>query len=294
MIDFAGWSRKTLADGIVLYPPGGRATGGIRIRDRVRPLRPVRQLVGESMAAAEGALRDQTLGALERVTTLEGEYGAIVPVQARRRADDRSIARWLGFVFGEEFYAQVDGIIEESDAAPSFAEHVREVVLRTSLGLGEIRRRRFLYTPPRGWQALVRALSSDWIAPAYPRDPGVITVFHAKPVVASPTALFERMLREDLPAGFAGDSAAPVVLRTRNGLAGEIISLAGRYPGSPARWFDLAVLTDPRFLYLVRLDSGQPGLESHRVVHRELVESIVPLPSPAPRREDAGMGHWST
>lgn len=294
MIDFAGWSRKTLADGIVLYPPGGRAAGGIRIRDRVRPLRAVRQLVDETRAAAEAALRDQTIGALERATTLEGEYAAIVPMSARRRADDRAIARTLGFVFGEEFYAEIDGIIEESAGAASFAEHVREVVLRTSLGLGEIRRRRFLYTPPRGWQALVRALSSDWIAPAYPRDAGAITVFHAKPIVASPTAQFERMLREDLPAGFEGNSAAPAAIRTRNGLTGEIISLSGRYPGAPPRWFDLAVLSDTRFLYLVRLDSGEAGLEAHRFVHRELVESIVPLPSPAPRRADAGMVHWST
>jgi len=294
MIDFAGWSRKSLADGIVLYPPGGRAAGGIRIRDRVRPLRPVRQLVDETRASAEAALRDQSIGALERVTTLEGEYAAIVAITARRRADDVAITRTLGFVFGEEFYAAIDGIVEDSAGAASFGEHVREVVLRTSLGLGEIRRRRFLYAPPRGWQALVRALSTDWIAPSYPRDPGAITVFHAKPVVASPTALFERMLREDLPAGFEGDAAAPALLRTRNGLEGQLISLSGRYQGGPPRWFDLAVLADPRFLYLVRLDSGEAGLEAHRVVHRELVESVVPLPSPAPRREDAGMGHWST
>ncbi len=294
MIDFAGWSRKTLADGIVLYPPGGRAAGGIRIRDRVRPLRPVRRLVDETRAAAEGALADQTVGALERVTTLEGEYAAIVTIAARRRADGRGITRTLGYVFGEEFYVEIDGIVDDSADAASFGEHVREVVLRTSLGLGEIRRRRFLYAPPRGWQSLVRALSVDWIAPSYPRDPGTITVFHAKPVVASPTALFERMLREDLPAGFEGAPAAPAPLRTRNGLGGELISLSGRYPGGAQRWFDLAVLADPRFLYLVRLDSGEAGLGAHRVVHRELVESIVPLPSPAPRREDAGMVHWST
>src|SRR5260221_202266 len=139
-----------MADGIVLYPPGGHAVGAVRVRDRMRPLRPVRAIVDEAIASGAVLLRDQTVGRL----------GGLIPV-------------------------------EGEPAAP----------------------------------------------------PGV------RP------------------------------LMTRTGLAGDVYSISGRIGAGPRRHHDLAVLVDPRFVYLVRLESDEERVTLHRQAHLALVDSIVPLPA---------------
>ena len=48
-VDFTGWSRKWMADGFMLFPPEGRSVGGLRVQDRIRPLRTVRHLVDQAV-----------------------------------------------------------------------------------------------------------------------------------------------------------------------------------------------------------------------------------------------------
>ena len=70
-----GWVAHADGDGLVLVPPGGVGHGTIRYRERVRPLRPVRELVAG--LAPPGRIEHRR-GAIERMVTSEGEHAALV------------------------------------------------------------------------------------------------------------------------------------------------------------------------------------------------------------------------
>jgi hypothetical protein len=295
-IDWQGWSRKWMADGFILFPPQGRSAGGIRVQDRLRPLRAMRAIVDQALVEMGGVLADLEVGPMRRVITVEGEYGALLTIAGRRRADGRRVERTLGLVFGEDCYSRVDGIMQLDGELESFRARVLLTTRNLSLGLGAARRRRFLYRPPLAWQGLARAFRSDWIPPEYPRDRAMIQVFHAKPLAPGPRVAFERMLREDLAYGLAIEDQPPAEgLANPHDLLGELSTVVGRYPGGPRLHFDLAALVDARFLYLVRLESGDEGLEQHRGAFRAVVDSVQPLPAPREARDAAPLDlHWAT
>jgi len=295
-IDWQGWSRKWMADGFILFPPQGRSAGGIRVQDRLRPLRSVRAIVDQAMAEMQRVLADLEIGKLSRLITVEGEYGAALTITGRRRADGQRVERTLGLVFGEDAYSRVDGIMQIDAELDGFRARVRLMTRNLSLGLGAARRRRFLYRPPLAWQGMARSFRSDWIPPEYPRDPAMIQVFHAKPFAAGPQVAFERMLREDLAYGLQIEDQVPgAAISNPYDLPGEISTVVGRYPGGPRLHFDLAVLIDARFLYILRLESGDEGLEAHRAAFRSVIESVQPLPAPREAREAAPLDlHWAT
>jgi hypothetical protein len=293
--DFKGWSRKWMADGFILFPPEGRSVGGIRVQDRVRPLRTARTLVDQAVSEGKALIAGITIGPLKRLVTMEGEYGAIITMMGRRKADGAPVERTLGLVYGEDFYSRVDGVIQLESEFESFRLRVKAVARNLSLGLGPLRRRLFVYRPPQGWQGVSRTFRSDWIPRDYPRDHVMIQAFHAKPISASPQVAFERMLREDLSFGLEVEPyAPPEPLSNPHGLMGELTSLAGRYPGGPRLHYDLAVLADPRFLYILRLESGDNGLEEHRTLFKAVVDSVRPLPGPAELHDTAASTHWAT
>jgi hypothetical protein len=205
-----------------------------------------------------------------------------------------AVLRLFGFVFAEDFFTLIDAIYQGGDGADAFRAHVREIVLRTSLGIGEPRRRRFGHARPPGYQAVPRTFETDWYPVEYPRDYAKLTVYHAKPLAASPTAAFARMLTEDLPAELQIDApTAARALKTPAGLTGELFSLSARLAGGPRRHHDLAVLVDTRYVYLVRLESDDERLAQHRQAHAALVDSVVPLPIPPPLGEAGAVAHWS-
>jgi hypothetical protein len=111
-IDWQGWSRKWMADGFILFPPQGRPAGGIRVQDRLRPLRATRAIVDQALVEMRGVLADLEVGPLRRLVTAEGEYGALLTIAGSRRADGRRVERTLGLVFGEDCYSRVDGIMQ--------------------------------------------------------------------------------------------------------------------------------------------------------------------------------------
>jgi hypothetical protein len=292
-IDFSGWSRRFMSDGVVLYPPAGRSVGLLRVQDRVRPLVAMKTLVDQVVAAWKGLLEAPTVGPLERLTTLDGEYAAVVTLATRSVADGRPVERSLGMVFAEDHYSKVDAVIQDPAQFELFRDKVRGVVQHLSLGLGWQRRRRYLYTPPPGWYGVARPYSAEWYPPGYPRDDGAISVFHAKPIAAVPSQAFERMLREDLGGGFAEEGAdEPVPIPNDHGLDGQITVRSGVYLGQGRRHFHLAVLQDHRFLYLVRLETGDSRRNEHAAELEALVKSVRPLPLLQTESEQGAVTHW--
>jgi len=293
-VDFSGWSRRFLTDGIMLYPPEGRAAGGIRIQDRVRPLRSLRALVAEAVTGFAGLLEPPEIGALERFVTVEGEYAGAVTLATRRVADGRSVERTLGMVVAEDSYTRVDGVIQDEAQFADFRGRVREVARHVALGLGWQRRRRYLYTPPPGWQAVSRTFSAEWYPLDHPRDDATITVFHAKPLALGSSLVFVRMLREDLGAGLEAEPGGPAIsVDNEHGLHGEVRSMSGSYAGGPRRHFDTIALQDNRFVYLLRLESGDDRLDEHRDVLEKMGRSIEPLPAAQSETEEAAVIHWA-
>jgi hypothetical protein len=295
-IDWRGWSRKWMADGFILFPPQGRSAGGIRVQDRLRPLRAVRTIVDQALLEMQRVLGDLEVGPMTRLVTVEGEYGAALTITGKRRADGQRVERTLGLVFSEDSYSRIDGIMQVDAELEGFRARVRAMARNLSLGLGAARRRRFLYRPPLAWQGMARTFRSDWIPPEYPRDHAMIQVFHAKPFAAGPQVAFERMLREDLAYGLRiEDQVPPTAISNPYDLPGEVSTVVGRYPDGPRLHFDLAVLIDARFLYILRLMSGDEGLDSHRAAFRSVVESVQPLPAPREARDAAPVDlHWAT
>jgi hypothetical protein len=290
---FSGWSRRFLADGLMLYPPAGRALGGIRIQDRVRPLIGIRTLVDQLISASAGFLAQTTLRPLERLVTLDGEYAAVVTVAARRVADGRPVERTLAMIFAEDHYTRVDGVIQDPTEFEAFGERVRDLVRHLSVGLGWQRRRRFLHALPSGWTGVARTYSTEWYPASYPRDDGVMTVFHAKPLAVAASQTFERMLREDLSGGLVEDGIDPPVPAVNDhGLAGEVTVRSGVYAGQGRRHFHQAALLDHRFLYLVRLETGDAQRAEHVAALDALVRSIQPLPLAQQESEEPAVTHW--
>jgi len=293
-VDFSGWSRRFLTDGIMLYPPAGRAVGGIRIQDRVRPLKSLRALVAEAVGGFAGLLEPPAIGAIERLVTVEGEFAGAVTLATRRIADGRPVERTLGVVVAEDFYTRVDGVIQDDAQFDDFRGRVREVVRHVSLGLGWQRRRRFLYAPPPGWQGVSRTFSAEWYPLDHPRDDATITVFHAKPLALGSSLVFVRMLREDLGGGLEAEPGGPAVaVDNEHGLQGEVRSLTGSYAGGGRRHFDTIALQDNRFAYLIRLESGDDRLDEHRDVLEKLGRSVEPLPAPQSETDEAAVVHWA-
>lgn len=270
------WRVTHLADGLELSSPEGREHGAIRIRDRQAPLRSARDLAARFTDAGELAI--------ERVITAEGEYAAVTEIAG---------PRCLGFVFGDDFYTQLDGTAADPDRMTVVSRAVRELTRCYSLGLGENRRRRFLYEPPRGWSSCARGLVTRWMAPGFPADSTTLTVFPARPVKESVAGALDRELHEVSWVGF--EKLAPhqtLAIRNRHGLAGISVRVTGRAPGGPVRRHDLVALEDDRFVYLMRLESAADSA-AEREELRPVWDSVEPLPEvERTLRSPVGIDHW--
>ena len=53
----AGWEQRYIAEGVVLLPREGGDVGAVQIREKLRPIRRVRDLVDEHLAQSHPAIR---------------------------------------------------------------------------------------------------------------------------------------------------------------------------------------------------------------------------------------------
>lgn len=274
---------KYLADGLALFPSEGRARGGIRIRERLRPLRSARALA--SALVAEMGMPDLEIGPIERITTAEGEYAALTTIRGQ------GFERALAFVFGDDFYTLIDAAATQPGDVVTFRTLTRDLAYYYSLGLGELRRRRYWYEPPAQWLGFPRGLITEWHPPDYPNHAAMIAAFAARPIDESVAGVLDRALHELRWTGFSQTALDERPLRNRHGLTGVLWCVKGSYAGGALHHQDIAMLTDNRFFYVARLESLPSRLEEGRAVFAALFDSIEPLPRPdrSARASDAVM-----
>lgn len=281
-----GWSRRFLADSIVLYPPGGREQGAVRITERIRPLRPVQQILREVISRFEDPWQVEHIGEVRPLVTLEGEHAALVKIDMRAQAVQAVVM--LGIVFGDDFYATVEAMSFSAEQHGQFQHYTEHLTRHFHLGLGMLRRRRYLYTPPPGWQALARTHSVTWYPPDYPRLRALIRVFDAKPADTSQPMLQDRRLVEDLALGMGMRSdAPPAPVSSDYGLNGLLTVTTGQYEGGPTTIYAQVALVDTRFSYLLRLESSVADIVTSREIFAQLIKTVFPVPLATTESEGA-------
>ncbi len=278
-----GWRVRYLADGLLLSPAGPPEGRSIRIQERL-PLRPAHAVIAAARAQLPGA--DLALSAIERVITQEGEFA----IRCALRGADA--CRALGMVWGDHFYTQIDGAARPADFAEVEAG-VRDLTAFHALGLGELRRRRYLYTPPPGWRAYPRGLTAEWYAPGFPGDHGFISAFAARPGGETLTSQLDRVLHEMSWFGFRRDASEPgEAMSTDDGTAGHAWTITGRYAAAPPMVFKVVVLSDHRFQYPLRLEATPAAFDRHVEAFDAMIRSIQRLPAPT-RDASSPFVHWA-
>jgi hypothetical protein len=288
-----GWSRSYSGDAITQYPPGGAIAGGIRYRERVRPLARTGEIV-EQILTRYPVFQATAVLPTERLVTHEGEYAALVTI--RGTVNGAPAQRDVGLVFGDDFYALISAIALLPERFEEMTRHVRLLARMDSHGLG-VRRRRFLYTPPEGWQGLPRGAVTDWMPPDFPRHRAMMQVFPANPRAGDPAAVFEHMLADDRDAGFqVATTAGPERVASPHGLEGASWTVSGGFPDRPRTLRELIVLSCARFVYALRLETETSDPADERRRFLELARSARPIPEgvrPDPAEVASLAGHWA-
>jgi hypothetical protein len=272
--ELAGWTVRHVTDGVALVPPD--RAGGIRLLER-QPLLTMREAIAHASTQMTSFVCE--MSPIQRFTTHEGEYAATRTIVGRH--GDIRLERTIGIVWCDHFCTRIDGATTDPAQHDRYRTAIDTLTRHCSLGLGEQRRRRYVYEPPPSWQGYTRGLVSLWIPPEYPRDAALISVFPARPVRSSdPSSRLDRQLHEMSWYGFAQQSSAPPeALVTSHSLVGTLHSVTGRFHHGPPRALSLALLEDHRFHYAMRLEGPD---DTHRSLFRAVVESVEPIPSHVP------------
>jgi hypothetical protein len=276
-----GWSVRRCEESLLLVPPGGPAAGAIRYVERLRPLRRAVELV--RAAPAPAGFVETRLSPPERLVTAEGEHAALVISEGTIGAVP--VERPFGFVFGDDFYARFAGVAVGGENFARIRAMVRALTIADTHDLG-VRRRRYVYAPPRDWHGLARLFEATWYPRDYPATRASITVC---PAVPAQPGLAGALLHAVLATG-RSPIAAPVGVVAREGLDGQLWRLRGDGVET-----DVALLEDARYVYALRLDAAL-GAGAARARFAEVVASVEPVPAIA-RRSAAAVGmtlsHWS-
>lgn len=277
----AGWTTRVLADGLGLFPPEGETLGGVRIRDRRRPLRAVSTIVGK--AVRESRLGDPAVRATERLETAEGEHGALVV--ASGTVDGTQCERCTGLIFGDDFYTQIDSATAEPSRFANFRQLVRELVVTYAVGLGRDRMRRPMYQPPPGWRGYPRGLTTIWYPPGFPANEIALTVSPVAPIRRSASLVRDVELQAALERPFSALTPMP---QTRHGLVGGFAEFLA---DEPCRV--VVHLEDDIYIYGVQLQAPRAVLADLKPTLDALVDSLEPIPQPIIGSASDVLSHWA-
>ena len=290
----AGWSWEARGDHLVTAPPEGKAAGFITYVERRRPLARISAVVAE--LEIDRRFRVTRAAKPERVATAEGEPGGIVTVDGLLL--EAPVRHIIGFVFMDDSFSVIDGLALRAEQFDRFENQVRNLVLNDYHMAGELRRRRYYYAPPRGWQGVPKFLHTFWFAPDYPANRSRLTVIPAIPVPPGSKDYIDAIAAYQMPdsEGFALDSMSDArPLHTSKNLSGSSWEGMGRMARGIG-YRDIQVLTDGRFAYPVVLESPRDRRDENLVLLRALVDSIEAIrrAGDVTREESkASMGHWA-
>jgi len=262
------WRRRWLADGLMLTSNDGCT---LRLRVDQRPLRPFRELVG-----------DKRVGELQRFITMEGEHAGLVAVAA-----DHVVA----IVVGDTSYTLIEAHTSDREREAWLRDLVHTVARFYPLGLGQPRRRRYMYRPPENWQSLARPGCTLWLAPDYPRVSGRITVFDARPTKwFAPGAVDRFLFVDENPFAEADPPSIPIPVQVA--VTGAATRTSGRtHDGTPYTVIK-AQMQDERYIYVAQLEARTPEWVSFVPVFDDVLVSIEPVPQTALEPNPQQFIHW--
>lgn len=248
----------------------------LRIRTNQRPLRRFSQLLG-----------DGAYGELEKFPTIEGEYAGLVVL-----AEPGGI-RVVAMVLGDDSYVLIEGHTPDPLRSGWVRDLVHTVARFYPLGLGKPRRRRFIYRPPSGWQALQRSGAVLWINSEFPSVSGRITVFDARPLKwFAPGAIDRFLFLDENPFAHADPPLAPVSLDLRPGFGGTSRSATGKAGDGTPIAMAKTLLQDDRYLYAIQLDAKASEWGEFVPIYEDVVRSVEPLPADELERPAQQFIHW--
>ncbi len=267
-----GWWRLVRGDIVHLRPPRERPVGEIRYREHSGPLKTARQITAERLAIPLPTFEATKVWEPERVTTVEGEHGAIVRIDGR--LGGAPMRRVLGMVFGDHFTAMSDGLSIVEAHFDELEATARDLTQRTMLVLG-VRRRRFLYRRPPGWQAVANLFVTKYLAPTFPRDRAMITVYPASPRGETPHQMVKSILEEHEGRGLStvliGDAEQTAL---PNGMTGWRWQIS-----TGPSIVHVAIFEDAKYVYPIRLDDVAGALPENLAAFEALcatIESLAP------------------
>src|SRR5262249_22948163 len=178
--------------------------------------------------------------------------------------------------------------------ADHVAELVRLVARHYFIGLGEIRRRPFLYDPPPGWSALRHRHATRYLHPDQPLVGGIITAHDARPAALNRVEAQDRVLFVDAANQLTERSPPfePMPIASRHALTGLVHKVHGQSGGRPATHLQ-ATLIDDRFAYIVQMEAPRDDVEDVIRPFLDLVRSIRPVPKSLAVRSAASLIHWA-
>ena len=283
ILSLVGWRRVIIENGVQLQPPDASA-GVIQIRHQL-PIRSVRQIEQSLAVSTIGGAPTRMLEKPRAITTDEGEHGAILSFAT---TEGRERRRTFGVVWGDEWMSTIDARCADPDKFDIFTQLVERLTMSLALGLGSDRFRRYLYTPPLGWSGLSRFRCDVWLAPDFPRNYGLISVFHARPEAESRARMQHHRLFEELTAEYGAKRGEPQPIQTRH-MLGEAATYGTA--GPPERHAGNVVFSDSRHLYLLRVETDLWNRDENTAVFLRVAESVEAVPWP--RSDLAGLVHWS-
>jgi hypothetical protein len=275
-----GWTQHFGAHLVTLYPPEGG--GRIRFYERIRPVLSFSALL-ERVLADDPEFRVSAVHEPREIITSEGEYGAWVRITGSRESG--AATHFIGAVFTDEFAAALDTLVVVRGRSALLERTARELLVESSFALG-VRRRRFVYRPPPGWQAIPSGLVANWYPPDFPDNNANIVVAAAEPSSADPAEHFSGLLAAERSRGTAIEAAIERSdIRSSGGLVGSHWQLILRRPGTAGRLHrDIVAYQAPPYLYTLGLESlTEARLTENRELFGATARSAMPIPPAQPR-----------
>lgn len=275
------------ADSVILRARP-RPVGQLHYREVYGPLRPMRKIVEDRLAKQPIPMTSIVkIHNPVRFMTFEGEHCATVRIECEASealvkkgavADPealpkRLMLRMMGVTFADHFTTLLDGVSLVPEHFDEFGRVVTYLTESTTLMLG-MRRRRYFYKRPIGWQALATPFTARYIPADYPHNLAMITMYAALPAEGISHWFLESILSDMRDRGGAV---------TRVGQP-ETISFAGMGGNSwviesekdRMRKHVAVVLRDKHYIYRARLDHGPTNEDGPRMFEAMLA-SIEPI-----------------
>ena len=292
-----GWFKESLQGGCILRSPrlpSGEHAAELRYSEAVGPVLTAAAVVKKILSYQP----DFVVSAQSRpelFITAEGEYAALVRVSGRLGA--RPLWHLVAAVYGEETMNVLDATVGDPAELPAIAHTVRALVYADRLGLG-VRKRRFFYQPPAGWQPLCTGLLCSYYPPDYPRQRAALVAHPAMPRDSSVDGVVTTFVKVYQQRGFVVEALTEGEPVTADwGLHGKAFCLVGSFPSRPGLTCDLLVLADNRYLYTLILESDAtaPRAELQGILPA-VARSVRPIPlaaGPVDPGSPSSLNSWS-